>query len=171
MERVLDWNSENLHYLVLVLTLSKSLEVSRPSCSHLPQENLALGKSHKILDKDEVWSFNLYSRLSQVKMMLLVFNHFDLQKNGNSVCFNISRIKLEEAMETYSSVLAWRFPMDRGAWHDIVHGVARSQTWPSKLSTAQNSTGLSWPTRQEQPRGSISPHLTVTVCFMFSSYK
>ena len=83
MVRVLDWKSENLHYLVLVLTLNKSLEVSRPSFSHLPQETLALGKSHKILDKDEVWSFNLYSKLSQVKMMLLVFNHFDLQKNGN----------------------------------------------------------------------------------------
>ena len=74
-------------------------------------------------------------------------------------------------METYSSVLAWRFPVDRGAWQDTVHGAARSQTRQSKLSTAQNSTGLSGPTRQEQPRGSISPHLTVTVGFMFSSYK
>ena len=84
MERVLDWNSENLHYMVLVLTLNKSLEVSRPSFSHLPQENLGLGKSHKIVDKDEVWSFNLCSRLSQVRMMLLVLNHCDLQKMAMS---------------------------------------------------------------------------------------
>ena len=43
-------------------------------------------------------------------------------------CFNISRIKLEEAMETYSSVLAWRFPMDGRAWWAAVYGVAQSQT-------------------------------------------
>ena len=35
---------------------------------------------------------------------------------------------LEEGMATYSSILAWRIPIDRGAWWAIVHGVARSQT-------------------------------------------
>ena len=30
---------------------------------------------------------------------------------------------LEEGMATYSSVLAWRIPMDRGAWRATVHGV------------------------------------------------
>ena len=34
---------------------------------------------------------------------------------------------LEESMATYSSILAWRIPMDRGAWQAIVHGVAKSQ--------------------------------------------
>ena len=34
---------------------------------------------------------------------------------------------LEESMATYSSILAWRIPMDRGAWWDTVHGVANSQ--------------------------------------------
>ena len=43
---------------------------------------------------------------------------------------------LEEGIATYSSILAWRIPMDRGAWwatvHDrgawwaTVHGVAKS---------------------------------------------
>ena len=33
---------------------------------------------------------------------------------------------LEEGMATYSSILAWRIPMDRGAWWVIVHGVAKS---------------------------------------------
>ena len=28
---------------------------------------------------------------------------------------------LEEGMETHSSVLAWRIPMDRGAWQATVH--------------------------------------------------
>ena len=35
---------------------------------------------------------------------------------------------LEEGMATHSSSLAWRIPMDRGAWWATVHGVARSGT-------------------------------------------
>ena len=35
---------------------------------------------------------------------------------------------LEEGMATHSSILAWRSPMDRGAWWAMVHGVAKSQT-------------------------------------------
>ena len=35
---------------------------------------------------------------------------------------------LEEDMATHSSILAWRIPMDRGAWWATVHGVAKSQT-------------------------------------------
>ena len=37
-------------------------------------------------------------------------------------------ISLEEDMETHSSILAWRIPMDREAWQATVHGVAKSQT-------------------------------------------
>ena len=35
---------------------------------------------------------------------------------------------LEESMATHSSILAWRIPMDRGAWKATVHGVTKSQT-------------------------------------------
>ena len=35
---------------------------------------------------------------------------------------------LEEEMATHSSILAWRIPMDRGAWRATVHGVTKSQT-------------------------------------------
>ena len=31
-------------------------------------------------------------------------------------------------MAIHSGILAWRIPMDRGAWQAIVHGVAKSQT-------------------------------------------
>ena len=35
---------------------------------------------------------------------------------------------LEEGMETHSSILAWRIPMDRGAWRATVHRVTKSWT-------------------------------------------
>ena len=35
---------------------------------------------------------------------------------------------LEEGMAAHSSILAWRIPLDRGAWRATVHGVAKSQT-------------------------------------------
>ena len=35
---------------------------------------------------------------------------------------------LEKGMVTQSSILAWRIPMDRGAWRATVQGVANSQT-------------------------------------------
>ena len=44
---------------------------------------------------------------------------------------------LEEGMATYSSILAWRSPMDRGAWA-TVHGSQRvGHDWGTKHSTAQ----------------------------------
>ena len=38
---------------------------------------------------------------------------------------------LEKGMATHSSILAWRIPMDRGAWQATVHGVTNSRTWLS----------------------------------------
>ena len=35
---------------------------------------------------------------------------------------------LEEGMATHSSILAWRTPMDRGAWQVTVHGIAKNWT-------------------------------------------
>ena len=35
---------------------------------------------------------------------------------------------LQEGMATHSSVLAWRIPMDRGAWQATVQEVAKSWT-------------------------------------------
>ena len=39
---------------------------------------------------------------------------------------------LEEGMATHSSILAWRIPVDRGAWWATVHGVTQNRT---QLST------------------------------------
>ena len=35
---------------------------------------------------------------------------------------------LEEGIANHSSILAWRIPMDRGAWWATVHGVTESDT-------------------------------------------
>ena len=40
---------------------------------------------------------------------------------------------LEEGMATPSSILAWRIPMDRGAWWTTVHEVAKSRTRRERL--------------------------------------
>ena len=42
---------------------------------------------------------------------------------------------LEKEMATRSSILAWKNPMDRGAWRAVVHGVAKSWTRQRRLST------------------------------------
>ena len=46
---------------------------------------------------------------------------------------------LEEGMATHPSILAWRIPMDRGAWRASVHRVAKSWTRLKRLSTAQHN--------------------------------
>ena len=45
----------------------------------------------------------------------------------SNICVNAA-MKLDKEMATHSSVLAWRIPMDRGAWWATVHGVAKSWT-------------------------------------------
>ena len=35
---------------------------------------------------------------------------------------------VEKRMAVYSSILAWRIPMDREAWRATVHGVAKNRT-------------------------------------------
>ena len=42
---------------------------------------------------------------------------------------------LKKGMATHSSILAWRIPMDRGAWRAIVHGVTKSRTRLKQLSS------------------------------------
>ena len=42
-------------------------------------------------------------------------------------------------METLSSVLVWRIPMDRGAWEATVHSVTKSRTRLSNSARHQDS--------------------------------
>ena len=35
---------------------------------------------------------------------------------------------LEESMTIHSTILAWRIPIDRGAWQATVHGVTKNKS-------------------------------------------
>ena len=48
---------------------------------------------------------------------------------------------LEEGMATHSSILAWRIPLDRGAWWATVHRVAKSRTRLKRLSNDRSGPG------------------------------
>ena len=49
---------------------------------------------------------------------------------------------LEKEMAIHSSILAWKNPMDRGAWQATLHGIAKSWTRLKLLCTQDNSN---WP--------------------------
>ena len=49
---------------------------------------------------------------------------------------------LEECKATHFSILAWRIPMDRGAWQVTFHGAAKSQTWLSDEAQQTGKTGM-----------------------------
>ena len=58
---------------------------------------------------------------------------------------------LGEGMATHSSILAWRVPVDRGAWWATVLGVAESDM-TEQLSTAQLSSQCAASLNKAEPR-------------------
>ena len=61
----------------------------------------------------------------------------ELQKGGYIYVY-LSLIHLEEGMATHSSILAWRIPMEKGAWWARVHGLLRvGHDWATKPHTWQ----------------------------------
>ena len=57
---------------------------------------------------------------------------------ATSVQFLGQEDPLEKGQVTHSSILAWRIPMDRGAWRATVHGITEL-VMTERLSTAQRS--------------------------------
>ena len=54
----------------------------------------------------------------------------------------VGKIPLRRAT-TLSSILAWRIPMDRGAWWATVHRVSKSWIWLKRLSMQSTRKGQS----------------------------
>ena len=48
----------------------------------------------------------------------------------------VGKPHLKKKMATHFNILAWRIPMDRGAWQATIHGAAESDS-TEQLSTAQ----------------------------------
>ena len=63
---------------------------------------------------------------------------------------------LEKEMATYSSILAWKNPMDRGAWWATVHGAERSRIRLSTHACTVSFTQVSapWSVEEKQIEGS-----------------
>ena len=69
--------------------------------------------------------------------LTVVFQYFPGCSDGSRICLAMQATQvrslgwedpLEKEMATYSSILAWRIPMDRGAWRATVLGVAKCRT-------------------------------------------
>ena len=69
-------------------------------------------------------TYHYYSYGGASLMALSVKNPPAMQETWVRCCEDL----LEESMATHSSILAWRIPMDRGAWGATIHGIAKSQT-------------------------------------------
>ena len=70
---------------------------------------------------------------------------------------------LEEGMATHSSILAWRIPMDRGAWWATVHGVTKRWTWPSDWEQHRTHHG--------RGHWELGEATKSTLCFLVETYQ
>ena len=64
---------------------------------------------------------------------------------------------LEEGTATHSSILAWRIPVDRGAWWATVHRVAKNQRQLKRLCMRARQQLMSTPF--PLPPQELSSHL------------
>ena len=61
-------------------------------------------------------------------------NKWYIQVQKSKQFWDVSTWALEKAMASHSSTVAWKNPMDGGAWQAAVHAVAKSQTWLSDFT-------------------------------------
>ena len=79
--------------------------------------------------------------------IVIVFKHYDSDREASLVAQLVKNLPamqetwvqsmgwedpLEEGMATHSSILAWRIPMDRGAWWATDHGVTKCHNRATK---------------------------------------
>ena len=70
-------------------------------------------------------------------------------RNEESLVWSLSwEHRLEEGMAIHSSILAWRIPMDRGAWWATVHGAIESDM-TERLSTPSTASANTYSTASD----------------------
>ena len=82
---------------------------------------------HSFLAMLKTASFSWNKKYYNYLISQLIRNVSAMQ--GTWVWFLGQQDPLEKEMATHSSSIAWRIPMNRGAWWSTVHVVAKSQTW------------------------------------------
>ena len=85
-----------------------------------------MGTSHSISHSSEDAREDLYLALLRTLQAQMVKNPPAMQEA--QVQSLGQEDPLEKGMATHSSILAWRIPMDRGAWWATVHEVTKSRT-------------------------------------------
>ena len=69
-------------------------------------------------------------------------------------------------MATHSGILAWRIPMDGGAWRATVHRVAQSWTWLKRLSAHTHLLCTHLPFAQMEKWKSLQNMISLFFCWM-----
>ena len=76
------------------------------------------------------WVRKIHWRMDRLPMPIFL-GFLSGSDNKESTC-NAGDLSWEDnltkGMATHSNILAWRVPMDRGAWQATVHAIAKSQT-------------------------------------------
>ena len=79
-----------------------------------------------IIDLMDMSLSKLWDKIGASLVAQMVKNLPAMQETG--IRFLGRESPLEKGMVTHYIILAWRIPMDRGAWWATVHGVAKSWT-------------------------------------------
>ena len=95
-------------------------------------------RCYLIYSVDKPWIDSWVGKISwrRVRLPTPVFLDFIGGSDGKESAYNSRDLgsipglgrSLKEGMATFSSILAWRIPMDRGAWLATVHGVTKCWT-------------------------------------------
>ena len=112
-----------------LLFSTKSFKIANIVLRYAPNFSKALWRTikRKNLYRTVVWYFvPLYGYIWASPVAQMVKNPPAMWETW--VCSLGWEDLLEKEMEAHSSILAWRIPMDRGAWWATVHGVTKSQT-------------------------------------------
>ena len=121
--------------------------------SHLePREGSQCTWGHRVKTRDQVYE----TQASTFCDLTFTLQGFPGGTRGKESACQCRRLEIPWSRKWpyhSSSILAWKIPMDRGAWWATVHKVTKSQTWlrtHTHTSTLQHRAGLAFWFGQEK---------------------